>query len=322
MNVFDGLEEFSPPDSGIVLAIGNFDGVHYGHRRIIEAACGQARESGAPTVVMTFEPHPLLIVAPQRAPGRLTTLPEKLALLQATDVDAVIVMRSEPALLDRSPEEFLALLAERCCPRAIVAGATFSFGRGRQGSAETVREYAGRFGYAAHVVDLVCAELPGSPIVSSSAIRRALAEGRLDDANAMLGRPYRIVGIVGGGEGRGAPLGFPTANLEAIEHLLPHEAVYAAVAQLEHDELRLAAVNIGPQPTFGQSASRVEAHLLGFSGELCGQRLGLHLVAKLRGQSRFADANELTAQLHRDVDRTRSHVSALEQIEAAPRLAL
>ena len=322
MNVFDGLEEFNPPDSGIVLAIGNFDGVHCGHGRIIEAACGQARESGASTVVMTFEPHPLLIVAPQRAPGRLTTLPEKLALLQATDVDTVIVMRSEPALLDRSPEEFLALLAERCRPRAIVEGATFSFGRGRQGSAETVREYARRFEYAAQVVDLVCAELPGSPVVSSSAIRRALAQGRLDDANTMLGRSYRIVGVVGAGAGRGAPLGFPTANLEAIEHLLPREAVYAAVAQVERDEFRLAAVNIGPQPTFGQSASRVEAHLLGFSGELRGRRLGLHLVAKLRGQSRFANANELAAQLHRDVDRTRSHVSALEQIEATPRLAL
>jgi riboflavin kinase/FMN adenylyltransferase len=322
MNTFDGLEEFSPSDRGIVLAIGNFDGVHRGHRRIIAVACGQARALGVPGVVMTFEPHPLVVVAPGRAPARLTTLAEKLALLQATDVDAVIVMRSEPALLNRSPEEFLTLLAERCRPRAIVAGATFNFGRGRQGSAETVRDCSGRFGYTAHVVDLVCAELPGGPVVSSSAIRQSLAQGRLEDANAMLGRPYRIVGTVGRGEGRGAPLGFPTANLEAVEHLLPHEAVYAAVAQLEHDEFHMAAANIGPQPTFGQSASRVEAHLLDFSGKLRGRRLGLHLMVKLRGQSRFADAGELAAQLHRDVDRTRSYVSALKQIQAGTYQAL
>jgi riboflavin kinase/FMN adenylyltransferase len=141
-----------------------------------------------------------------------------------------------------------------------------------------------------------------------------LRTGRLADANTMLGRPYRIAGVVGSGVQRGASLGFPTANLGEIPHLLPREAVYVAVAQLADESLYLSAVNIGPQPTFEQTDCRVEAYVLDYSGELGGERLGLHLLARIREQTRFAGADELVAQLHRDVELTRGFSAQLAHL--------
>ena len=323
MDIYEGLDCFTPPAQGVALTIGNFDGVHRGHRRLVETARAAARELDAPVVAMTFEPHPLAILAPERAPARLSTPPEKLALLESLGVDAVIVVRSEPALFSREPEDFLANLVECCRPRAIVEGVTFSFGRGRTGSIETLRRCAAGMGYKLYEVETVrCAELPGNPEINSSAIRRALLEGRLEVANVKLGRAYRITGTVGGGDGRGAPLGFPTANLENIEQLLPQEAVYAAVAQLDNGEYYLAGVNIGPQPTFEQTVARVEAHLIGYDGDLRSRRVGLHLLARLRGQMKFASADELVAQLERDIAQSRNYDDALEEIRDALAIAI
>lgn len=323
MHVYHGIERYAPPATGITLTIGNFDGVHRGHRSIIDLARGTAAGLGTPVVVMTFEPHPLAIVAPERAPARLVTLNEKVHLLDATGVDVCIVVRSEPALLSQSADEFLEELARHCRPRAIVEGPDFNFGRGRTGSADTLRVWADRLGFSAHVAATTkCTELPGAPAVRSSAIRAALQAGQVDVATAMLGRPYRIVGTVGSGAGRGAELGFPTANLDDVPHLLPQPGVYAAVAQLADGELRLAAVNVGPQPTFGQDAPRVEAHLLEWSQPLRGQRLGLHLLARLRGQTRFREAADLAVQLGRDVAAAREHAALLLALQRSRPLPL
>jgi riboflavin kinase/FMN adenylyltransferase len=315
MEVVNGLERFIPPPEGVVLTIGNFDGVHRGHARLIETARSVADRLSATLTAITFHPHPLAVLGLGPAPARLTTLPEKLALLEQLGVRCCVVLRSEAGLLSQNATDFLASLVAHCRPRALVEGPDFNFGRGRAGSIATLQEHAPRWGYQVHAVEaLHCPELPTNPTISSSSIRQALRDGRIREANAMLGRPYRMVGTVGGGAGRGARLGFPTANLEDVRHLLPQEAVYAAVAQLQEGSLRPAAVNVGPQPTFGAPEPRVEAHLLDFTGDLRGQRLGLHFLARLREQTRFSSPDALAEQFGRDIAATREFTGELEQL--------
>lgn len=323
MKVYQGITEFDPPAGGVVLSIGNFDGVHRGHRRLVEAAQGSGRASGLPVVLMTFEPHPLAVIAPARAPAALSTLNEKMQLLESLGPDALIVLHSDRELLGMTAVEFLDSLAKACSPRAIVEGPTFNFGRGRSGSVNTLVEQSSRLGYSVTIVDeLHSDDLHGKPAINSSAIRAALDDGRLSDANEMLGRPYRIVGVVGGGQQRGAEIGFPTANLDAVPHLIPKPAVYAAMAQLDDGAFVPAAVNIGPQPTFDQPGVRVEAHLLDFTGDLRGRRVGLHLLGELRGQQRFQDADSLVAQLRTDVEQTRAVAAKCDptEFDTAPAL--
>jgi len=316
--VVEGLAGFTPPAGGVILTMGNFDGVHVGHQRLIAAARAAARETAAPVVAVTFEPHPLAIVAPQRTPPRLTTRAEKVALLAGLGVQTVLVLRSDRKLIDTTAEAFLSELVARCRPRRIVEGPTFNFGRGRAGTVDTLRTRAARLGYTLTVVDEVHSEtLPGRPAINSSTIRSALRDGRLAEANAMLGRPYRLVGRVGSGHHRGAGLGFPTANLEGIVHLIPSHGVYAAIAQRADGTLYLAAVNIGPQPTFEQSESRVEAFVLDYTGDLHGEPVGLHMLERIRDQVRFADVGALVAQIRRDVERTRTFAPRRVRMRAA-----
>jgi riboflavin kinase/FMN adenylyltransferase len=323
MRIHEGLEHYQPPPGGTVLTIGNFDGVHLGHRRLIDAARGRARERGAPVVVVTFEPHPVAVLRPPGAFACLTTGAEKLALLEACGVDATIVVRSRRELFDQSAEGFLRELVAWCRPCAIVEGPTFSFGRGRAGSVDTLRDWSRRLEFELTVVDeLRSGERADGPAINSSAIRGAVRQGRIDRANRMLGRPYRIAGAVTAGRRRGAALGFPTANLDGIPHLLPAEAVYAGVAQLAGGALHLAAINVGPQPTFAQERPCVEAHLLDYCGQLRGQRVGLHLLARLRGQVCFSDAVQLAAQLRRDVVQVRARAESLERMRAGRRVPL
>ncbi|MBU0640498.1 MAG: riboflavin biosynthesis protein RibF [Planctomycetes bacterium] len=323
MKVFHGFEEFVPPAAGVVLTIGNFDGLHRGHRRIIDSARTLAGQADRPLVALTFEPHPLAVVAPDRAPARLTTEAEKLALLASCGVDAAIVLRAVPRLLARTPAEFLTSLADRCRPRAIVEGATFNFGRARAGSVDTLRAHGQLLGFSVHVVETVrCDELPGAPAVNSSAIRAALTAGRIDVANALLGRPYRISGTVATGAGRGATLGYPTANLDEIPHLIPQHGVYAAAAQTDSGDWFLAAVNIGPQPTFDAHDARVEAFLLDYSGDLRSQRIALHFFARLRAQRRFSGPRELSEQISQDVANTRRNEAWLARLRSTPALPI
>jgi riboflavin kinase/FMN adenylyltransferase len=323
MEVTRRLEQFVAPSQGVVLTVGNFDGVHLGHAHIIATARRVAARFDAPVVALTFEPHPLAVLAPERAPARLTTPAEKLAHLERCGVERCIVLRSAPALLATEAEDFLASLVAHCRPRAIVEGPDFNFGRGRGGSIETLERHAARWGYELHRVGAVhCDALPTRPTVGSSSIRQALRDGRIDQARAMLGRPYRIVGTTGHGAGRGATLGFPTANLGGIVHLLPQEAVYACVVQLDDAALHLAAVNIGPQPTFAEERARVEVHVLDFAGDQRGRRMGLHFLARLRTQTKFAGPAELIRQIREDVTATRAFEPEVDALRRGVPLAL
>ena len=243
---------------------------------------------------------------PQRSPACLTTLSEKLQLLAACGVDTTIVLRSSKELLEKTAQQFLFDLIELCRPRVIVEGPTFNFGRNRDGSATTLIQNSAVHGYAVIIVEeLHENNTIGTPAINSSAIRQAIRDARLADAAAMLGRPHRICGTVVTGKQRGRSLNYPTANLDQVPQLLPPQAVYAAVAQLADDSFHPAAVNIGPQPTFGQTRSCIEAHLLDFSGQLRDQRLALHLLARLRSQICFDNPAKLKQQLKTDVADTR-----------------
>lgn len=315
MQVTRGLTAFTPPPQGLALTIGNFDGVHLGHRRLIEVARQAGRRTGASVAVITFEPHPAAILAPHRAPERLTRLPEKLELLERAGVEHAIVLETNRGLLEQTAEAFLDALVTRCRPRAIVEGPTFNFGRDRTGSVDTLRAFAGEYEYEFHLVEeFFCETGRGRTAVNSSAIRSALRDGAVEDARAMLGRPYGVRGEVRGGDGRGAPLGFPTANLDGIATQVPGFGVYAGLAQLADGRCFLAAVNIGPQPTFDQGMPRVEAHLLDFDEALLGHRLAVYLLNRLRGQVRFPDVDALRAQLTADVATVRTFADEVTEL--------
>ena len=309
MTALQALRAYRPSTGGSVLTLGNFDGVHRGHQRLVQTACRRSRECGAAALAVTFDPHPLALLAPQRAPAALMTVAERRWHLLRAGADEVLVLPTSRDLLELDAIQFVEEIVRCCRPRGFVEGPSFRFGRGRGGSNETLASLAERHGYFVDVVD-EWRSAPDAEPVSSSAIRAVLGEGDVAVAALGLGRPHRLTGVVESGQGRGGPLGFPTANLGRIAQSAPAHAVYAAVAQLADGALWPAAVNIGPQPTFSQETSCVEAHLIGFAGELRGAMLGLHLVRRLRGQIRFDGIEALRSQLQSDLRQAREAAAA------------
>jgi len=319
------------------LTIGNFDGVHRGHQQIIARVRERATAAEAPTVVLTFEPHPLTVLTPGRAPERLTPLAEKLARLEAAGADVAVVAESNRELLSLTPGQFVERVVAGLHPRFVVEGASFRFGRGRAGTPQTLRELGSEHGFEVAVVDAFClpltrvkrradeADPPSDRAVSSSLIRQLLGEGRVEDAAICLGRPYVLIGQVVSGYGRGRDLGFPTANLEVEGQLIPADGVYAGFAQVvevpaqassfHSPASRLpAAVSIGTTPTFKNADGpghppprQVEAHLLGAGPDLYGRWIRLEFGRWLRPQETFASPEVLAEQIARDVAAVREY---------------
>ncbi|QOJ15613.1 MAG: bifunctional riboflavin kinase/FAD synthetase [Planctomycetia bacterium] len=293
------LHRRTPPAGGSVVTIGNFDGVHRGHAEIMHALRREADTRGARAAVITFDPHPIAIIAPDRAPPRLTTWRERAALLRDAGAADVWTLASEAPLFRLTAAEFIHTLVRALAPRAFVEGESFRFGAGRGGSIETLAALGRELGFEVCAAPLVSGAVDGVA-VSSTAVRAYLAEGDVAQAASLLGRAHRITGVVVRGDARGRTIGFPTANVAQIEQVIPGFGVYAAVAQTRA-ALHACAVNVGPQPTFGQTTPRVEAHLLDFNGELVDERIGLHFVQRLRAPRRFAGVAELVAQIEHDV---------------------
>jgi riboflavin kinase / FMN adenylyltransferase len=283
--------------SGAV-AIGNFDGVHRGHAQIIERLRAQAAAVGGPSVVFTFDPHPVRLLRPEAAPPPLTWTDRKAELLAKLGVEAVIAYPTDEQLLNLSADDFFRqIVVDRLGARAIVEGPNFYFGRGRSGTIELLKELAKAAGCRLEIVEPV---MIGDEPVSSSRVRRLIAEGKIDQARELLTAPYRIRGMVVHGAGRGVKLGFPTANLDAIDTLLPGPGVYGAAARLGGDVLP-AAVNVGTNPTFGEQALKVEVHVLGWREPLYGQVLEVDFLARLRDVQRFDSVDQLKGQLSHDI---------------------
>jgi riboflavin kinase/FMN adenylyltransferase len=287
---------------GGAVSIGNFDGVHRGHVALLEELRRQASAVRGPAVALTFDPHPLQLLRPEHLPPPLTTTAERACLLRAHGADHVVMLRTTHELLSLTAEEFFErVVRAHFGARAMVEGDNFGFGRGRGGNVATLAELCRRDGLGMVVVPPV--EVDDRP-VSSSRVRSALQGGAVREAAECLGRPYRLTGIVGTGQRRGATLGFPTANLERIETLIPGDGVYAVRGQ-HGGRAWPGAANIGPNPTFGESARKVEVHLIGFQGDLYGKELAVDFVDRLRDTRRFGSVTELLAQLRADVERAR-----------------
>lgn len=308
MRIYRGVAGIDDALRGAVLTVGNFDGVHLGHQRILRTARALAHVSSSAVVAMTFEPLPLAILRPDAAPPRLTPWDEKLAQLQRAGADAVVRLDADWPLLSLSAEDFVReILVKRIHPSYIVEGPNFGFGRGRTGNVDTLRTLASRGGYQVRDVEPYRLELPGDGLVavSSTLIRRLVAAGRVEDAAKCMGRSYALVGQVVHGAGEGRKMGYPTINLEVPEQLIPAEGVYAGWAEVAGMH-RPAAISIGTRPTLGGGALVVEAFVLEESGDWYASSARLEFVRRLRDQRKFASREELTRQITQDIEQVRA----------------
>ena len=292
------------------VAIGNFDGVHLGHARIIQRLVAQARELGGPAVVFTFDPHPAKLLRPDRAPAPLTWTERKMELLAELGADVVIAYPTDAALLQLSPREFFDRIVHRKLQaRAMVEGPNFFFGHDRQGDVKLLGEFCREAEIPLVVVDPVVVD--GQP-VSSSRVRVLLSRGAVDHARRMLTWPYRIRGTVVHGAGRGRDLGFPTANLEGLETLLPAEGIYAGRAFVDGRSWS-AAISLGPNPTFDDRRLKAEVHLLDFQGTLYDRTIEVDFLSRLRDVQRFHSVEELVSQMDRDLEAAREEAISYQR---------
>ena len=282
------------------MAIGFFDGVHLGHQQIIRQTIGDAARHGALSMVMTFDRHPAMVVAPQRAPQLIYPLAKKLAVIESLGVDALYLVSFDRAFSETPGEPFVRnLCRDFARVQSICVGGKFVFGHQRSGSVDLLKRLATELGYTVHALANV--SVGGQP-VSSTRIREAVRAGDLDAAGQLLGRAYSLSGRVVEGAKVGRKIGSPTANLETTGLVLPPNGVYAARALARGQGFR-AAVNIGVRPTMPSTAPaiQVEAHLLDFSGELYGESIELTLVERLREEMKFESVNALQDQIARDL---------------------
>lgn len=296
------LEQFPADLRRGAVTIGNFDGVHRGHARIVERLTEWARRVQGPAIAFTFDPPPAALLRPESQPPPLTWLDRKAELLAELGLDALVVYPTDRALLGLGPREFFErIVVERLGARAMVEGPNFLFGRGRAGDVARLAGLCGERGLGFEVVEPL---LEGGEMASSSRVRQAIQAGEVAAANRMLTRPYRVRGSVERGAARGATIGFPTANLAGIDTLLPAPGVYAGRAWVG-GECWSAAIHLGPIPTFQVEQTVLEVHLLDFQGDLYGQQLEVELLDRVRGVEKFAGIEPLRDQLQRDIARVR-----------------
>jgi len=298
MRVLRSLSQIPREPAGRALALGTFDGVHLGHREVIGSALGRARERGLVAAVVTFDPHPLEVLRPDRPPRLLTTIERKIELVSALGLDELVAIPFTAELSRQTAEEFCdQVLVATLGARSVSVGANFHFGHNAAGDADLLRS---RPQFDTDVIELVAHD---GESISSSRIRALVDAGDVAAAARLLGAPYALAGTVKQGDRRGRELGMPTANLDVPEQqLLPAPGIYAATAAGESLEGELpAAVSIGVRPTFGGGELLVEAHLIGFEGDLYGRRLRLEFLERLRDEERFESAEDLVEQMRKDV---------------------
>ena len=292
-------------EQGSVVTVGEYDGVHRGHRTVISEMHRMAAERGCATAVVTFDRHPATIVRPESAPLLLCDLDHKLELLAETGVDYTLVVEFTPEQAEVPAEMFARQVLVDCLQaRAVVVGADFHFGQGRRGNVETLGAVGEEFGYEVVGLPLVKQLTGEGEVISSTSIRAALSEGDVEKAHRLLGRPFEVRGVVTPGDRRGRTIGFPTANILTTPDLqVPADGVYAAWYVRDDGAQYPAAVNIGKRPTFYDDAERslIEAHLIGFRGDLYGESAKVRFVRRLRGEKKFDGVDSLKQQLVKDV---------------------
>lgn len=301
-----GLANVPAALRGGVLSIGNFDGVHRGHQKIIATAAHLAAGERLPVVAMTFEPPPDLVLRPADPPKRLGTTEQKARWLIEAGADGVVVATATAELLAMPAERFVAeVIAGRFAPRHIVEGPNFFFGRRREGDVSLLDRLGGRLGFACHVVQPLTFDEAGTEQrISSTRIRQLLAAGQVEVAAEALGRPYRLCGPVVHGDGVGRQLSFPTVNVDPGLGVVPADGVYAGFAETPAGRFA-AAISVGTKPTFGRHPRTVEAHLLDARAELYHEQVDVLFLHYLRPQQTYASGEALRQQIERDVEDVR-----------------
>ena len=298
MKLIRDLSELPAELRGGAISIGNFDGVHQGHARLVKTLRAQADSVHGPSIVFTFDPHPVRLLRPDKVPPPLTWAERKAELISELGADGMVVYPTDEQLLSLTPNDFFQqIVVDKLDAHAMVEGPNFFFGKDRAGDIDVLADLC-----LNHDVSLTVVEplTDHEDYISSSRIRRLIEQGDIGQATQMLTRPYRIRGMVTHGAGRGAKIGFPTANIDAIDTILPGVGVYAGLAYIE-GKSHATAINIGPNPTFGEDHLKVEAHLIGYSGSLYGQPLEVDFIERVRETRPFASVDELIAQLASDV---------------------
>ena len=311
MRAIRGTAEVAGSLERPVLTIGNFDGLHVGHQAIMRTIVERARNLAGQAVVYTFDPHPRKVIRPEAAPRMLTTLAQKLEILEDLGVDVVVIEPFDEAFSKTSPEYFVRHHVHECIgPVEVYVGYDFHFGRDRQGSMRSLTETGPRLGFSVTIIPEVTI---GERDVNSTRIRDLLSEGQVEEAEILLGRPYRVRGEVVEGDRRGRTIGFPTANLAAENEVLPSAGVYAGQIEILDAPSRGAGVllpavaNVGLRPTFQDSQGLLaEAHLIDFEGDLYGRKVELSFQHRLRAEKKFSGVEELREQIARDVDEARA----------------
>jgi riboflavin kinase / FMN adenylyltransferase len=288
-----------------VLAVGNFDGVHLGHQAILRKVVQRAKEVKGTALALTFDPHPVKVLAPDRHFSMLTSFSEKARLLEGLGLDSLICLSFTREFSEQKPREFIEnILHQAVRAREVYVGKNFAFGHGREGSAEDLRIIGQSLGIQVSIIEPV---LLDDTMVSSSTLRSLLNDGRVAEAALLLGRIYELEGVVVGGERRGRLLGFPTANLQPPPELIPKPGVYAA--QVTETGSRnvvrpiRAIAYIGSRPTFGPGDQAIEVHLFKYEGDLYRQRLRVAFIERVRDEMTFTGPEELAQQIKRDVER-------------------
>lgn len=312
MQVVKELSELKAPVCRTVLTIGNFDGVHLGHREIFRRVVQKARELDGTAAVVTFEPHPLRVLAPEKAPLQLNTGEEKIRLLAASCIDLLVILTFNRQLAEMSAEDFVRdILVGKLGVQHLIVGYDYAFGHNRQGDTAFLAAQAKLYDFSIEILKPIRAEQQAH---SSTAIRRCLQDGRVADAVKVLGRNFTLDGEVVHGEGRGRKLGFPTANLLTQKEILPREGVYAVKVKWREDYYD-GVINIGRRPTFDGVAPTLEIHLLDFQADLYGERLRIYFVDRLRDELRFSSIEALQEAVVADIAHARHLLSAASVVE-------
>ncbi len=314
VEVIRSVEACPRPPSGSAVTIGAYDGVHLGHRAVIGEVRRRADAAGLKSAVVTFDRHPAMVVRPESAPKLLTDLDQKLELLATTGVDYTVVVTFDEERAEEAAEDFVAeVLVDCLAARVVVVGEDFHFGHGRRGDVDLLRAVGATSGF--EVDGLALVDAAGSAAaddeakVSSTAVRAALADGDLERANAWLGRPHEVRGVVRLGDERGRELGFPTANVAVPDEVqLPADGIYAGWYERPDGRVHPTAISLGRRPTFYDDApvSLLEAHLLDFDGDLYDEAAAVRFVSHLRGEQRFDSVDALIEQMGRDCDLARA----------------
>jgi riboflavin kinase/FMN adenylyltransferase len=310
MRIVRTFEELADANADICMAIGVFDGVHIGHQRVIGQALEDARQRDGQAVVLTFDPHPVRVLQPERAPLLLTSTAHKLRLIEGLGADACVLLAFDKDFAGTPPGQFIERVARATQRlRVICVGTRFRFGHDRAGDIRLIENLAPSYGYIAREIEPVRVD---GESVSSTAIRKLVVDGELERVARMLGRPFSILGTVERGNAVGRKLGYPTANIDPQNEAIPAHGVYVARARLG-DEVHGGIVNIGVRPTFNRQdqGRTIEIHLLDFNRDIYGQDLEIEFVRKLRAEQKFESADALKAQIARD--------EAAARAELAPR---